>query len=378
ASASKTLFLSNMSHDIRTPMNAIIGFTGLALGNLDDKVRLKDYLEKIKTSGEHLLKLINDVLDMSRIESGKVVLDEQPVNLREIFKDAETMIAGQINEKRQKLYVDVTDLKNEVVYADKLRFMQVLINLLSNANKFTGQDGIIKLTLRQLGLPENGEAIYEIVVSDNGIGMSEEFVERLFDPFERERSSTISHTQGTGLGMSITKAIVEIAGGEIAVNTKKGCGTTYVINAPFRIAEKIEEAKFEGEIDKDRFKGKKILLVEDNDFNREIATELLEEKGIKVYEACDGVEAVEMMKDAKPGDYDAILMDVQMPNMNGYEATKAIRLMKDKEIAGIPIIAMTANAFEEDKANAISAGMSEHLSKPVNVDKLFRILERFI
>ena len=513
ANKAKSTFLSNMSHDIRTPMNAIIGFTTLAVSNIDDKKRVQDYLGKILSSSNHLLSLINDILDMSRIESGKIHLEETEVSLSGVLHDLKTIISGQIHAKQLELYIDAMDVTNEDVYCDKTRLNQVLLNLLSNAVKFTPAGGTVSVRLKQFPGTTKGSGLYEIRVKDNGIGMSQEFVQKIFSPFERERTSTVSRTQGTGLGMAITKNIVDLMGGSIEVQTEQGKGTEFIVRLPFRIQpghhriEKITE--LEGlkalVVDDDfntcdsvtkmlvrvgmrsewtlsgkeavlrarqsvelgdafhayiidwrlpdmngievtrqirslgddtpiiiltaydwsdievearaagvtafcakpmfmsdirdtlmtaigqkqaeaeaailpaaglDFKGRCILLVEDNELNSEIAVEILNEYGFLVDTAKNGAEAVEKVKNSKPGNYDLVLMDVQMPVMNGYEATKQIRALADPGLAGITILAMTANAFDEDRKKALECGMDGFLSKPIVIEELVGILQK--
>ena len=511
ANRAKSIFLSNMSHDIRTPMNAIIGFTTLAVSNIDDKKRVQDYLGKILSSSKHLLSLINDILDMSRIESGKIHLEETEVCLSDVLHDLKTIISGQIHAKQLELYMDAMDVTNEDVYCDKLRLNQILLNLLSNAVKFTPAGGTVSVRLRQYPGKVKGSELYEFRVKDNGIGMSQEFVQKIFSPFERERTSTVSRTQGTGLGMAITKNIVDMMGGTIEVQTEQDKGTEFIVRLPFRTqpehqrTEKI--AELEGlkalVVDDDfntcdsvtkmlvrvgmrsewTLSGKEavlrarqsmelgdafhayiidwrlpdmngievtrqirslgddtpiiiltaydwsdievearaagvtafcakpmfmsdirdtlmtaigqkqaeetilppagpdfgdrcILLVEDNELNSEIAVEILNEYGFLVDTAENGAEAVEKVKNSKPGNYDLVLMDVQMPVMNGYEVTRQIRALKDPALAGITILAMTANAFDEDRKKALESGMDGFLSKPIVIEELLSTLQK--
>ena len=511
ANKAKSTFLSNMSHDIRTPMNAIIGFTTLAVSNIDDKKRVRDYLGKILSSSNHLLSLINDILDMSRIESGKIHLEETEVSLSDVLHDLKTIISGQIHAKQLEFYMDAMDVTNENVYCDKTRLNQVLLNLLSNAVKFTPAGGTVSVRIRQYPGKVKGSELYEIRVKDNGIGMSQEFVQKIFSPFERERTSTVSRIQGTGLGMAITKNIVDMMGGTIEVQTEQGKGTEFIVRLSFRIQsehQRIEKiAELEGlkalVVDDDfntcdsvtkmlmrvgmrsewtlsgreavlrarqsvelgdafhayiidwrlpdmngievtrqirslgddtpiiiltaydwsdieaeakaagvtafcakplfmsdiretlmtaigqsqsesedsilpeagsDFRGRCILLVEDNELNSEIAEELLNEYGFLVDTAENGAEAVEKVKNSKPGNYDLVLMDVQMPIMNGYEATRQIRALDDPALAGITILAMTANAFDEDRKEALECGMDGFLSKPIDIEDLISIL----
>ena len=383
ANRAKSTFLSNMSHDIRTPMNAIIGFTTLAVSNIDDKKRVRDYLGKILSSSNHLLSLINDILDMSRIESGKIHLEETEVSLSDVLHDLKTIISGQIYAKQLDLYMDAMDVKDEDVYCDKTRLNQVLLNLLSNAVKFTPAGGTVSVRLKQFPGTVKDSGLYEIRVKDNGIGMSKEFVKKIFSPFERERTSTVSRTQGTGLGMAITKNIVDMMGGTIDVQTEQGKGTEFIVCLPFRIqsekhhTEKIAEDTILPAAGSD-FRGKRILLVEDNELNSEIAVELLNAYGFVVDTAENGAEAVEKVKNSTPGNYDLVLMDVQMPVMNGYEATKQIRALNDPALAGITILAMTANAFNEDRKKALECGMNGFLSKPIVIEELIGTLQKNI
>ena len=515
ANRAKSTFLSNMSHDIRTPMNAIIGFTTLALSNIDDKERVKDYLAKTLASSNHLLSLINDVLDMSRIESGKIHLEEVEVNLSDVLHDLKTIVSGQIYAKQLELYMDATDVTDEDVYCDKTRLNQILLNLLSNAIKFTPAGGTVSVRVRQLAGKVHGCGQYEFRIKDNGIGMSEEFAKKIFEPFERERTSTVSRIQGTGLGMAITKNIVDMMGGTIEVQTAQGKGSEFIICVPMRTqaehrpVEKITEleglkalvvdddfntcdsvtkmlvkvgmraewtlsgkeavlrarqsiemsdvyhayiidwrlpdmngievtrqirslhddtpiiiltaydwsdieveAKAAGvtafcskpmfmsdlretlmsalgqkltdasqellpEEDAD-FKDRHILLVEDNELNREIAQEILREYGFRVDTAENGAVAVEKVSTAAPGSYDLVLMDVQMPVMDGYTATRQIRALEDPALAGIPILAMTANAFDEDRRNAMESGMNGFLSKPIVIGDLVQELHKIL
>ena len=515
ANRAKSTFLSNMSHDIRTPMNAIIGFTTLALSNIDDTDRVKDYLGKTLASSNHLLSLINDVLDMSRIESGKIHLEEVEVNLSDVLHDLKTIVSGQIYAKQLELYMDVMDVTDEDVYCDKTRLNQILLNLLSNAIKFTPAGGTVSVRVRQLAGKVHGCGQYEFRIKDNGIGMSQEFAQKIFEPFERERTSTVSRIQGTGLGMAITKNIVDMMGGTIEVQTAQGKGTEFTVCVPMRAqteqrpVEKITEleglkalvvdddfntcdsvtkmlvkvgmraewtlsgkeavlrarqsiemsdvyhayiidwrlpdmngievtrqirslhddtpiiiltaydwsdieveAKAAGvtafcskpmfmsdlretlmsalgqkpadavqrllpEKNAD-FKGKHILLVEDNELNREIAQEILQEYGFLVDSAENGAVAVEKVSTAVPGSYDLVLMDVQMPIMDGYTATRKIRALDDPARAKLPILAMTANAFDEDRRNALESGMNGFLSKPIVIDDLVQELHKIL
>ncbi|MCI7766571.1 MAG: response regulator [Oscillospiraceae bacterium] len=512
ANKAKSTFLSNMSHDIRTPMNAIIGFTTLAIANMDNSEKVRDYMTKILSSSNHLLSLLNDILDMSRIESGKIQLEETEANLSEMLHDIRNIISGHIHAKQLELYMDITEATNEDVYCDKTRINQVLLNLLSNAIKFTAPGGTISVRVSQINNADNEKGMFEISVKDTGIGMSEDFAERIFEPFERERTSTVSKIQGTGLGMAISKNIIDMMGGSIEVRTEQGKGTEYIIKLTLRLQP---EHKSEGKIaeleghkalvvdddlstcdsvtkmlarvgmcseramvgkdavlrakqsiekndafqvyiidrrlpdmngieaarqirslgdstpiillsaydwsdieaeartagvtafcskpmflsdlresllsalgqkelkketvlpaydESDNFRGKHLLLVEDNDLNREIVYEILKEYGFRIDTAVNGREALNMVSSSAPGEYDLVLMDIQMPVMDGYEATRRIRALDDAVLSEIPIVAMTANAFDEDRRTAEACGMDGFISKPINMDDVIRVL----
>ena len=380
ANKAKSVFLSNMSHDIRTPMNAIIGFTTLATNHIDNQEQVKEYLNKIKTSGNHLLGLINDVLDMSRIESGKMHLEETPCSLLDIIQGLKSIVQADIRTKQQELNVDMTDVLGENIYCDKLRLNQVLLNLLSNSIKYTKPGGSINLIVtKQPGAPA-GYIYYEFCIKDTGIGMSEEFLTHFFEPFEREKNTTLSGIQGTGLGMAITKNIVDLMNGSIDVKSELGVGTEITVTFAFRQTPDIEEIKSVSEEERRQTKpiasSQKhcILLVEDNELNQEIAVAILESSGLEVEVAENGQIAVDKLKNSSPGYYQLVLMDIQMPVMNGYEAAQAIRNLEDKQLSSIPILAMTANAFEEDKKQALQCGMNGHIAKPIDVDKLYEAM----
>ena len=515
ASRAKSTFLSNMSHDIRTPMNAIIGFTALAGTHLDNQELVRDYLKKIASSSSHLLSLINDVLDMSRIESGKIHIEEQPCSLPEVMHDLRNMMETEVSSRQIDFYIDTVGVKNEYIFCDRLRLNQILLNLLGNAFKFTKPGGTVSMRILEKAGAARGYANYEFRVKDTGIGMKEEFLEHVFEPFEREQNSTLSGIQGTGLGMAITKNIVDMMGGTIEVRSEYGKGTEFIVEVSFRLQDEAqtsrvieelqgshalvvdddfnscdsvtnmleqigmraewtlsgkeailrakqalskgdayevyivdwlmpdmngvevvrrlrrevggetpiivmtaydwadieEEAKEagvtafcakplflselhfclqsvlhpalkedepDGEACEERYRGKRILLVDDNEINREIASELLEETGFVVEEAENGAIAVEKVADSAPGYYQLVLMDIQMPVMDGYMAARSIRSLQEKQLSSIPILAMTANAFEEDKRAAFEAGMNAHIAKPVNVEILMEHLNRFL
>ncbi len=515
ANIAKTTFLNNMSHDIRTPMNAIIGFTNLAITHIDSPERIKDYLEKINQSSNHLLSLINDVLDMSRIESGKVSIEEKEENMADILHGIRNIIQADIHAKQLEFFINTVNVVDEDIYCDKLRLNQVLLNLLSNALKFTPPGGTISLIITEKNVNKKGVATYEFRVKDTGIGIGKDFLNAIFEPFARERNSTVSGIQGTGLGMAITKNIVDMMNGKIEVQSEVGKGTEFIVTLNLRLQKeskkiveveslkgiralvvdddldacksvshmlrqmgmksewtmygkeavaRTEEAmqigdKYEiyiidwlmpdmngiettrrirnlvgkdapiiilsaydwSEIEKeakeagvtdfvgkplflsdlerslkraygktkdeeivtdlvmqDDFKGKRILLVEDNMMNREISTEYLQDFGFLVENAENGKEACEMLKNSNPGFFDLVLMDIQMPIMNGYEATREIRKFENKELANIPILAMTANAFDEDKKAAKEAGMNGHLSKPIDIPELIKMLKEVL
>ncbi len=513
ASKAKSVFLSNMSHDIRTPMNAIIGFTALATTHIDQRDQVEGYLKKIMTSGNHLLSLINDVLDMSRIESGKMSLEEKPCSMPDILHGLRSIVQADVHAKQLELYMDAVDVMNEEIYCDRLRLNQILLNLLSNSVKYTPAGGVVSVKVTEKPGAPAGHATYEFCIKDTGIGMSEEFVARIFEPFERERNSTTSGIQGTGLGMAITKNIVDMMNGTISVRSKQGVGTEFIVVVTFRlcteerepqtipelkncralvvdddfntcdsvscmlqqigmraewtlsgkeavlrtrqavmrndvysvyiidwllpdmngvevarrvrkeIGEQVpiivltaydwseiedeareagisafcskplflselrsclmsvvgtEEKMVENSARKGRTNTGRILLVEDNELNQEIATAILSEAGFQVETAEDGRQAVDLVSQSQPGWYQLVLMDVQMPVMNGYEATRCIRQLENRQLADIPILAMTANAFEEDKQEALRSGMNGHISKPINIEKLLETLNEML
>ena len=382
ASKAKSTFLSNMSHDIRTPMNAIIGFATLALDDIRDGKKVEDYLSKILSSSKHLLGLINDILDMSRIESGKVVLEEQETDLVTTLQELQSIMEGQAKERKLKLHVDYSNLRDRHVYCDKTRLNQVMFNLLANAVKFNSEGGSIWLTMSQLEPTYEVEdrAIYEIRVKDTGIGIGKEFIKHIFEPFERERTSTVSKIQGTGLGMAITKNIVDMMGGTIEVESQKGVGTEFIIRLELRLQAEAGVANEDGTKQHGHaegvaeFAGKRLLLAEDNELNREIACMLLSKYGFVIDTAENGQEAVDLVAASAPDHYDLVLMDIQMPVMDGHEATRRIRNLEDKELAKVPVVAMTANAFDEDRKAAKECGMNGFISKPINMQEVVQAL----
>ena len=382
ASKAKSTFLSNMSHDIRTPMNAIIGFATLALDDIRDGKKVEDYLSKILSSSKHLLGLINDILDMSRIESGKVVLEEQETDLVTTLQELQSIMEGQAKERKLKLHVDYSNLRDRHVYCDKTRLNQVMFNLLANAVKFNSEGGSIWLTMSQLEPTYEVEdrAIYEIRVKDTGIGIDKAFIKHIFEPFERERTSTVSKIQGTGLGMAITKNIVDMMGGTIEVESQKGVGTEFIIRLELRLQAEARVANEDGTKQHGHaegvaeFAGKRLLLAEDNELNREIACMLLSKYGFVIDTAENGQEAVDLVAASAPDYYDLVLMDIQMPVMDGHEATRRIRNLEDKELAKVPVVAMTANAFDEDRKAAKECGMNGFISKPINMQEVVQAL----
>ena len=378
ANKAKTVFLSNMSHDIRTPLNAIIGYSALAESETVDEDKLREYIDKIGIAGRHLLDLINDVLEMSRIESGKMHLEEAPADIQSILDEVSTVFDDQMKAKGLNFSVDASGVTDRYAICDRVRCTRVLMNLISNAYKFTPEGGTVSVTLTE-GDRKDGRADYELRVKDNGIGMSKEFAARVFDSFERERTSTVSNVQGAGLGMAITRRIVEMMGGTIEVETEQGKGTEFIVHVNCEIASKEDigiPAKHEHNCD--CAEGMRLLLAEDVEVNAEIAVMMLTSMGFEVETAVNGREAVDMVMEAEPGYYDAILMDIQMPVMNGYEATELIRSLPEPEVASIPIIAVTANAFTEDIQKALDTGMNAHISKPLNKDDMKKVLRELI
>ena len=379
ANRAKSTFLFNMSHDIRTPMNAIIGYADLASRHLDDPAKLEKYMENIQVCGQNLLMLLNNVLDLARIENDKTEMEYSVSDVEKDFRNCIAMFQNQADSKGQTLTV-TTQLPYPYIYADIPHLTEVCTNLVSNAVKYTGAGGTIRCGITQKPGGKEGWCDTVVTVADNGIGMSQEFQKHIFEPFERERTSTVSKVEGSGIGMGIVKKLVELMGGTVEVESKIGVGSTFTVTIPCRIASEDEiQAKREiNPSDQKCLCGTRILLTEDNDLNAEIATELLQEEGCTVDRAKDGVECVDMLEKAANGTYQLILMDVQMPVMNGYDATKKIRRMDDPQKANIPIVAMTANAFSEDKQVALDAGMNDHIAKPINMSVLVPTLRKYL
>ena len=379
ANRAKSTFLFNMSHDIRTPMNAIIGYADLASRHLDDPAKLEKYMENIQVCGQNLLMLLNNVLDLARIENDKTEMEYSVSDVDKDFRNCIAMFRNQADSKGQTLTV-TTHLLHPYVYVDIPHLTEVCTNLVSNAVKYTGAGGTIRCNVTQKPGEKEGWCDTVITVADNGIGMSQEFQKHIFEPFERERTSTVSKVEGSGIGMGIVKKLVGLMGGTVAVESKIGVGSTFTVTIPCRIASEDEtQAKREtNPSDQKCLCGTRILLTEDNDLNAEIATELLQEEGCTVDRAKDGVECVDMLEKAANGTYQLILMDIQMPVMNGYDAAKKIRRMDDPQKAGIPIIAMTANAFFEDKQAALDAGMNDHIAKPINMNILVPTIQKYL
>ena len=379
ANRAKSTFLFNMSHDIRTPMNAIIGYADLASRHLDDPAKLEKYMENIQVCGQNLLMLLNNVLDLARIENDRTEIEYSVSDVEKDFRNCIAMFQNQADSKGQTLTV-TAHLLHPYVYVDIPHLTEVCTNLVSNAVKYTGAGGTIRCDVTQKPGEKEGWCDTVITVADNGIGMSQEFQKHIFEPFERERTSTVSKVEGSGIGMGIVKKLVGLMGGTVAVESKIGVGSTFTVTIPCRIASEDEsQAKREtSPSDQKCLCGTRILLTEDNDLNAEIATELLQEEGCTVDRAKDGVECVDMLEKAANGTYQLILMDVQMPVMNGYDATKKIRRMDDPQKANIPIVAMTANAFSEDKQVALDAGMNDHIAKPINMSVLVPTLRKYL
>ena len=370
ANSAKTVFLNSMSHDIRTPMNAIIGFTDLLGENLGDEKKARDYIGKIKSSSDYLLSLINNVLEMARIESGRSDLDERDISVEKSLDAVYWIFEAQMKEKHIDFIWDV-NVKHNNIKCDVVKLKEILMNIINNAYKYSLPGDSVAVRIEEIPCDRDGYARIQTTVKDTGIGMSEEFLEHIFEDFTRAQTSTESGQFGTGLGMAIVKKIVDLMGGTIDVQSKQGVGTTFTVTLEHKIAEiAVENREVVKSTEDYSFRGKRILLVEDNDLNAEIAQTILAGTGMTVDRACDGIQCVDVLKGSEPGYYDMVLMDIQMPNMDGYEATRIIRQFEDKRLSGIPIIAMTANAFAEDRKQAFDAGMNGHIAKPINAEDL--------
>lgn len=384
ANQAKSDFLSQMSHDIRTPMNAIMGMTAIAGTHLDDKERVQDCLGKITVSSKHLLSLINEVLDMSRIESGKMDLAEEAFNLTDLINNLLDMVKVPVQEKKHKLQVNMHNIEHEKVIGDSLRIQQAFVNIMSNAVKYTPAEGKISLDIFEKKSSRANVGCYEFVFEDNGIGMKPEFIEHIFEPFVRAEDTRVNKIQGTGLGMSIARSVVQMMDGDIKVESAPGKGSRFTVNIYLKLQNpeealgKKEEENTLEIFQNHEFLGKRVLLVEDNELNREIAAEILAATGLVVETAEDGREAVDMVAASKEDYYQMIFMDIQMPAMNGYEAATAIRSLNRKDLNRVPIIAMTANAFAEDVEHARNCGMNEHVAKPLDFGRLMQTMERWM
>ena len=377
ANKAKSSFLFNMSHDIRTPMNAIIGFNSMALKHIDERSKVSDYLEKVGMSSQHLLSIINDVLDMARIESGKVTIEESAVSVTASSEDLGNIVEQTAKDKNINFTTDFSGISHDFVYADKLRVNRVMMNLISNAIKYTPDGGNVLFSVAETGC-DGEHASFRFTVKDNGIGMSEDYLKHVFEAFTREASTVVNKIQGTGLGMAITKELTELMGGTISIDSELGKGTEVNVDFRFRLADSADTvSEDESEGDASALNGKLVLLADDNELNREIGAEVLTDFGMSVEEAADGTEAVDMFKKSVESGkrYDLILMDVQMPGMDGYEATETIRELEKSLNMHTPIIAMTANAFAEDKIESLRHGMDAHLSKPINIPELLKTLK---
>ena len=388
ANQAKSTFLASMSHDLRTPMNAILGFTGIALNNMDDPQRVEECLQKILSSSKHLLNLLNDILDVSRIESGKIQIQEEAMDLKDMAEWLNDLFQPQVDERDLSFVLDFSQIKNSLVYGDPLRLNQILVNLIGNAIKFTEPGGNVVVRCYQQRTAPTGYGTYEFSVKDTGCGMSPEFLDHIFEPFTRDDIEPVRKTEGTGLGMSITKNLIDMMGGTIEVSSKLGLGSQFVVRVDLRLQDDSQEA-FYKQVEsgvailskkklpkRAKFRGKRALIADDDDLSREILCELLKEQGFTVEEANDGQQALQKVAESEPFHYDAILMDMHMPNMDGSTATKAIRLLDRDDTAHLPIIATTANAFSEDRRDALDSGMTEYVSKPINIHRLLDILEK--
>jgi len=378
ASNAKTSFLFNMSHDIRTPMNAIIGYIDLMERHFNDEDKCLDYLSKIRSSSDFLLSLINNVLEMARIESGKLVLDESIIEVRALGKEVTSVFYERMKEKGV-IFTYSLDFDTEYILGDPVKTKEIFLNLVSNAYKYTPSGNTVDVSVREIPSDKEGYATFETVIKDTGIGMTKDFLPHIFDEFSREKTFTEDGIEGTGLGMPIVKRLVDLMGGSISVDSELGKGTTFTLILSHKIGAKDALSGDRGEnIDVGRFKGKRILIAEDNDLNAEIATEILRDAGLIVERAGDGIICIDKLQKVQPDFFDLILMDIQMPHMDGYRAAAIIRQLEDPVKRNIPIIAMTANAFEEDRQNALAAGMNEHLSKPIIVNELLMTLDKYI
>lgn len=379
ANNAKSDFLSKMSHDMRTPMNAIIGMTAIAEANIDNKERVADSLGKIKTASNHLLGIINEVLDMSKIESGKINLKEEAFNLSDLLNNVLVIVQPQIEQHGHHFQRRITDIGHDNVIGDSLRIQQVFVNIMSNAIKYTPDNGNISMSVMEKKTSQKSYGCYEFIFEDDGIGMSKQYIEHIFDPFSRAEDVRISKIQGTGLGMAISRNIVHMMNGEIHVESEEGKGSKFTITIFLKLQEKREEQPKESDdVEECRYAGKRALLVDDNELNREIAVEILKMAGMDVEQAENGKEAVDKFLASEEGYYDIIFMDIQMPVMNGYDATVAIRSMERADAVSVPIIAMTANAFMEDVEASKNAGMNEHLSKPIDIERLSSVLGKYL
>lgn len=382
AKIARNTFLSNMSHDIRTPLNAIIGYTDLARDHKEDLDRVENYMDKIQVSSEQLLAILNESLEVTRMESGKVSLIERKCHLADLLEDVESTFRIGIKEKGIRFYVDKDAVRHFSVVVDYIRLKEILCQLVDNAMKYTEPGGMISLTLKESDIAVNGYAKFRFMVKDDGIGISEEFQKSLFEPFKRENNTTESGIPGTGLGLTVVKGLVDIMGGEISVESEPKKGCCFTVSMLMKLQKRQQGEHLENSerdsIDPVSLKGKRILVVEDNEINREIVEEVLKSEGLLVETAKNGEEAVEKMRGSKAGYYSLILMDIQMPVMDGYEATKAIRKLEDKELADVPIVALSANAFAEDYQHSLDVGMNAHIPKPIDRKKLRELLQRLI
>ena len=375
AIAQKQDFISNVSHDIRTPMDSIIGFTELAKKNMDNPEKLADSLEKISRASGHLMNLINEVLDMSKIDSGQTAVEEEMCSIHQIVDNVCQILQHEIDHKKLKIDFDYSMLDEDVLSCDNLRLNQILLNIVSNAVKYSYEGGTISIAVIQLSSEDESKIINEFHIKDEGCGMTPEFLEHVFEPFARDKSSPVS-AEGTGLGLTIAKSLTEIMGGTIEVVSELGKGTEFTITVPLSIPS-LTEVEEEQDIFIYDFKGRHILVVDDNELNREILVEAMREEGFIVDEAIDGSFAIEKLRDSEPGTYDLVILDLQMPVMDGYETTKIIRNFKDPKVAQIPIVALTADALPEEKTNAFNVGVNAYLVKPVDMASLLKVFMLF-